>query len=105
MLFLSKISFRNIGSITNALGVLSPPLEDIIQEKLSLELPSDIIQKGITGYCLHSDNRSLDLKGEEGRKSYAVKRSKIDAFIILKAEEAGPEVIQNKVTAVELVFK
>ncbi len=94
--------FEEHRQYNQCIGVLSPPLEDILRENLGLELPADMIQKEIAGYCLHSDNRSLDLNGEEGGKSYAVKRSKFDAFMMLKAEEAGAEVVHNKVTAVEI---
>ncbi len=94
--------FEEHRQYNQCIGVLSPPLENILRENLGLEFPPDMIQKEIAGYCLHSDNRSLDLNGEEGGKSYAVKRSKFDAFMMSKAIEAGAEIVQNRVTAVEI---
>ncbi len=94
--------FQEHRQFNQCIGVLSPPLENILRENLGLEFPSSLIKKEIKRYCLHSDNMSLNLKGDEGGKSYAVNRSKFDAFMMLKAEEAGTEIVHNKVTAVEI---
>lgn len=84
------------------IGVLSPPLETILKEKLNITLPQDFLVNKIKGYCLHSDHRNLDLKGDEDGETYGVKRAKFDAFMLEQAEEAGAVVVHNRVTGIEI---
>jgi len=83
------------------IGVLSPPLDNILRENLELELPSELICKEIKSYCLHSDHLSLNLYGQDDGKSYAVSRSKFDLFMLEEAKKRGVIVVHNRVTGIE----
>ncbi|MEK9629384.1 MAG: NAD(P)/FAD-dependent oxidoreductase [Nitrospinota bacterium] len=84
------------------IGVLSPPLEDILKTEFDLAIPEHLILNEIEGYCLHSDRLSLNLEGEEQGRSLSVKRSKFDAFLLEEAEKAGATVVHNRVTGIEV---
>jgi flavin-dependent dehydrogenase len=84
------------------IGVLSPPLEDILKDEFDLVIPDDLILSEIEGYCLHSDRLDLNLVGEETGRSVSVKRSKFDAFMLEEAEKAGATIVHNRVTGIEI---
>lgn len=101
VVILEQKMFGEHRHFNQCIGVLSPPLETILKEKLDLDLPADIILREINGYCLHSDRLNLDLKGSEEGKTYAVNRSKFDAFMMKKAQESGANIIYNRATGIE----
>ncbi len=84
------------------IGVLSPPIEDILLDKLGLELPARLIVREIEKYRLHSDRLSLDLAGDEDGKTYAVSRTGFDAFLLREARNLGVEVVHNQVVGLEV---
>lgn len=84
------------------LGVLSPPLNVILEEWLGLRLPPEMFLREIKGYVLHSGGVDIDLvKGEEGRASWAVRRVELDKFFLDKVEQMGADVIKSRVTNLE----
>jgi len=94
--------FSEYRHYNQCIGVLSPPLENVLKKELDLTLPDDLVVSEIDGYRLHSDLLSLDLVGEEPGRSVAVRRSKFDAFMLEEAQKAGAQVVQNRVTAIEV---
>ncbi|MFQ6082651.1 MAG: NAD(P)/FAD-dependent oxidoreductase [Candidatus Aminicenantia bacterium] len=89
------------GSYYNqCLGVLSPPIEQIMEQDLGVPFPWHIIQKKIDGYVVHSDKNTLKLIGEE-EPSYALRRVEFDGYLLQKAREEGVEVIPARVTEVD----
>ena len=42
-------------------GVLSPPLEDVLKEGLGVGFPHHLIQRRVTKYVLHSDRQAIIL--------------------------------------------
>lgn len=84
------------------IGVLSPPLEDILKDELDLVIPDELILNEIEGYCLHADRLSLNLTGKETGRSVSVKRSKFDAFMLEEAEKAGATIVNSRVTGIEV---
>lgn len=84
------------------MGVLSPPLENILKTELDLVLPHGLELNAVEGYRLHSDLLSLDLVGKESGRSVSVARSKFDAFMLEEAQKAGAQVVHNRVTAIEV---
>ncbi|MBI4383824.1 MAG: NAD(P)/FAD-dependent oxidoreductase [Nitrospinae bacterium] len=94
--------FEENRQFNQCIGVLSPPLEEILANNFGLELPRELIVKEIKGYRLHSDGMSLDLAGHESGKTYAVHRSHFDAFMLAQAEKAGATVIHNRATGMEI---
>lgn len=51
--------FNEGRQFNQCIGVLSPPLEDILRDQLGLELPESMLRKKIEGYHLHSDRMDL----------------------------------------------
>lgn len=82
-------------------GVLSQPIEDIIEEKLEIPFPWHLVKREVPGYYLHTDSSVIKLSGE-GEISYALRRIQFDAYLLQKTKEAGVTVIQSKVTDVEI---
>ena len=82
------------------LGVLSPPMLDILRDNFQIELPASMILRKIDGYTLRYGREVIDL--EEGEENtIAVRRVELDRFLLDKAREAGAEIIRSRVTAVE----
>lgn len=94
-------SFRKHRQYNQCIGVLSPPLETFLRDNLGVTLKGRIDLKNIKGYCLHSDNLSLDLNGEDHGKTWAVSRSHFDALMLDEARKAGAEVINSRATGLE----
>lgn len=94
--------FEENRQFNQCIGVLSPPLERILDEHFGLALPADLVVKEIKGYRLHADRLSLDLAGKEHGRTYAVQRSKFDAFMLEQARKAGALVVHTRATGVEI---
>lgn len=82
-------------------GVLSPPIVEIIERELGLPFPYHLEQRKITGYVLHSDTQSLLLSGEE-EPSTSVRRVTFDSYFLNQARMHGVEVITSRVTDIEI---
>jgi len=79
------------------LGVLSPPLEEIMEKELGVPFPWPIIQRKIEGYVVHADRTAITLEG--GRApSYACRRVEFDNYLYRKVVEAGIPIIPARVT-------
>jgi flavin-dependent dehydrogenase len=81
-------------------GVLSPPIEKILEESLGVPFPHHLIQRKITGYVLHSDRRSLLLDSDDP-PAYAVRRVQFDDYLLERARMAGIRVVSSRVTDLE----
>jgi len=87
-------------------GVLSPPIEELLQFRLDIELPYEIFKRQIFGYRLHAGNKEILLVGpHRGGATYAVRRVVFDRFLLSRAEEEGVEVSRSRVTAVDFPRK
>lgn len=82
-------------------GVLSQPIEHIIEEELGFPFPWHLVKREVPGYYLHTDGHVIKLDGE-GEISYALRRIQFDAYLLQKAKEAGATVIRSQVTDVEI---
>ena len=83
-------------------GVLSPPIEELLQERLDIELPYEIFKRQIFGYRLHAGGNNILLVGQHtGGPTYAVRRVVFDRFFLSRAEKEGVEVSRSRVTAVD----
>lgn len=92
--------FEKKSYYNQCLGVLSPPLGDIMEKELGIPFPWQIIQKKINGYFIHSDNNVLKLCGEHD-PSYACRRVEFDNYLFQKAKELGIEIIPARVTELD----
>ncbi len=102
VVLLEQKKFEEERQFNQCIGVLSPPLEKILNDRLGIKLPVELILKEIKGYRLHSDRFSLDLVGEDHEKTYAVQRSKFDAFMLEQARKAGVNVVNSRALGVEI---
>lgn len=88
--------FEKKSYYNQCLGVVSPPLDQILETQLGIPFPWDIIQKEIKGYYIHSENVCLKLAGEDD-PSYACRRVEIDNYLFQKVKELDIETIPARV--------
>jgi flavin-dependent dehydrogenase/ribosomal protein S18 acetylase RimI-like enzyme len=92
-------------------GVLSPPVEDVLADELEIRLPHALIKRQIFGYRLHGARENLLLTGQgataseigTGHATYAVERAEFDRFLLDRARELGAQVVESRVTGIEFV--
>jgi flavin-dependent dehydrogenase/ribosomal protein S18 acetylase RimI-like enzyme len=92
-------------------GVLSPPVENVLAEELDIQLPPALIKRQIFGYRLHGAHENVLLTGHgatasdvgKGHATYAVERAEFDQFMLDRARELGAHVVESRVTGIEFV--
>jgi flavin-dependent dehydrogenase/ribosomal protein S18 acetylase RimI-like enzyme len=87
-------------------GVLSPPIDQILSEELGVALPQEIVRRDIHGYRLFGPTRNILLVGhgtEPEQGTYAVRRNDFDLFLLETARALGAEVVDSRVTHVEIL--
>jgi flavin-dependent dehydrogenase len=89
--------FEKKSYYNQCLGVLSPPLDKIMEEELGVTFPWEIVQKRINGYFIYSDRNAIKLSGEH-EPSYACRRVEFDNYLFQKAKEMGIEMFPARVT-------
>ena len=93
--------FRGEKHYNQCVGVLSPPLPDLMETDLGIPFPMDLCQVNIKGYVLHSSKEEIKLEGDED-DSYALRRVQFDQYMLLKVMERGIEIFPGR--AVDLEF-
>lgn len=81
-------------------GVLSPPVAELIAHDLGVAFPFHLSQVEITGYVLHTTRRQIVLDGE-AEPSIALRRVQFDEYMLAAAEQHGVEVMDGRVTDLE----
>jgi flavin-dependent dehydrogenase len=85
-------------------GVLSPPIEKVLREELSISIPQDLIKRKIMGYHISSEKSEIPLRSnDEEDPTYAVRRVKFDQFFLDEAIRRGIEVVHSRVTDIEFI--
>lgn len=83
-------------------GVLSPPIEEILRNRLGVELPYEIFKRQIYGYRLHAGGDEILLVGPPRTgATYAVRRVMFDRYLLECAEAEGVEVHRSRVTGLD----
>ncbi len=82
-------------------GVLSPPLPDLLENDLGIAFPMQLCLIEIQGYVLHSSGEQITLQGA-GEDSYAVRRVQFDQYMLEQVRKSGIEVCTAR--AVDLEF-
>jgi flavin-dependent dehydrogenase len=90
------------GDFNPCAGVLSPPISEILEQKLALSFPSSIVERTIRSYRLFGARKELELASGSHR-SFAVRRRSWDEFMLEEAKRRGVEVVGCKVTGLEAV--
>ncbi len=81
-------------------GVLSPPLPELMERELLVPFPSDLSRALITGYTLHGNKEELSLEGDE-EPSVALRRVQYDAYMLESAMERGVRVLPARASNLE----
>lgn len=81
-------------------GVLSPPIQELVEDELCIPFPDYLVQRVITGYVLHTARRAVVLDGE-GDDSIALRRIQFDAYMLEAARQRGAEVLEARATGLE----
>jgi len=92
--------FEGERQFNQCVGVLSPPIKDILEKELGIQFPFHLVQRIINGYVLHSDINSIILDGD-GEPSYAIRRIKFDEYLLNQAINKGIKVINARVVDIE----
>lgn len=98
-LFEGKV-FEGERHFNQCVGVLSPPIENILQDSLGISFPRHLIQREITGYILHSDRRAILLEKDDP-PAYSVRRVQFDHYLLEQARLRGIQIINSRVTDLE----
>lgn len=98
-LFEGKV-FAGEKHFNQCVGVLSPPIDRILEESLGIPFPRHLIQKEITGYILHSDRRAIHLSSDDP-PAYSVRRVQFDNYLLEQARARGIRVFISRVTDLE----
>lgn len=93
--------FAEERNYNQCVGVLSPPLMDLLEKELGLQFPHHLARSEITGYTLHTAGAELALESEE-TPSIAVRRVQYDAYMLEVVQERGITVLPAR--AVDLEF-
>jgi flavin-dependent dehydrogenase len=84
------------------LGVLSPPLERLMEEDLGVPFPWSIIRRKIEGYVIHSGRNAIKLTGEHA-PSYACRRVEFDNYLFQRVAQSGVEIVPARVTDLDFL--
>lgn len=81
-------------------GVLSPPLADLLVRGLGLPFPYHLNGRNITGYVLHSNNEEIILDGDS-QPSVSLRRVQFDAYMADEAVQHGVKLFNARATDLE----
>jgi flavin-dependent dehydrogenase len=98
-LFEGKV-FAGEQHFNQCVGVLSPPIDRILKDSLGIPFPRHLIQREITGYILHSDDRAILLESDDP-SAFAVRRVQFDDYLLEQARAAGIQIVTGRVTDLE----
>jgi flavin-dependent dehydrogenase len=82
-------------------GVLSPPLPELLEDELGISFPYDLCQVEIQGYVLHSSANQITLEGDDDT-SYAMRRVQFDEFMLEQVKKNGIEVFPARAVDLEI---
>lgn len=92
--------FEGERHFNQCVGVLSPPIVEILENRLKVPFPWHLVEREIYNYVLHSDREDILLEGNE-EPSYAVHRVQFDAYLLKQVARRGIRVVQGRVTDLE----
>ncbi|MBM3239603.1 NAD(P)/FAD-dependent oxidoreductase [Candidatus Poribacteria bacterium] len=92
--------FQEARHYNQCVGVLSPPIDDILERQLKVPFPWHLVHRKINGYVMHSDTQKILLTGHD-EPSYSVRRVTFDDYMLQQARQRGMKVVQGRVTDLE----
>lgn len=93
--------FSGEGHFNQCTGVLSPPLPQVMEDRLGLPFPSHLARSKIVGYYLTASGQQSFLR-DEAEPSIAVRRIHFDAYMLEAVKQQGVRVLTAR--AVDLEF-
>ena len=81
-------------------GVLSPPIEDLLENELEIPFPHVLVQRRVNDYQLVCNGTEITLQGN-GETSLALRRVLFDDYLLSQAKACGARVVQSRVTDLE----
>ncbi|MBU0517956.1 hypothetical protein KJ564_03345 [bacterium] len=93
--------FEKSTHYNQCVGVLSPPIIEILRDELDVDFPQELTQRIIDGYVLHGSKRAIILK-DEGSGAVAVRRVAFDEYLLKEAENRGAIIVHSRVTNIEM---
>jgi len=93
--------FEKKSYYNQCLGVLSSPIDRILEEDLYISFPHNLVQRRIKGYLLHTKNSVLSIPSNR-EPSFATRRVEFDNYLFQAAKNLGAEIIPAR--AVDLDF-
>ena len=81
-------------------GVLSPPLPQLMEDELGIPFPNQLSKTEITGYVLHSKEEEITLDSSV-EPSIAVRRVQFDEYMLNQVKEHGVTVLSARAVDVE----
>jgi flavin-dependent dehydrogenase len=81
-------------------GVLSPPIDQILEESLDVPFPRRLVQREIARYALHTDAAAILLESDDP-PAYSVRRVHFDHYMFEQARARGIQVNMSRVTDLE----
>ena len=95
-------TFADERHYNQCVGVVSPPIRQILEDELGIPFPWHLVQRRIIGYVLHGEQRSLALTDTSDEPSCALRRVTFDDYLLEQAQAAGAQVVHSRVTDVEI---
>lgn len=89
-------AFEKKSYYNQCLGVLSPPIDHILEDELYIPFPHHLVQRRVDGYILHTDNNTITIPSEK-EPSFATRRVELDNFLFQAAKDLGAETVQARV--------
>ena len=86
--------------VNQCIGVLSPPIHDLLTRWLKIDFPDHLVQRYIIGYKLHSKHQTITLDEPEGA-SYALRRITFDNHMMSRAVDHGARLNLARVVRIE----
>jgi flavin-dependent dehydrogenase len=94
--------FDGLHHHNQCLGVLSPPIVELLEQELDLAFPYHLSRGEISEYVVHGGKQSLPLLSEDF-PSIALRRVQFDGYMLDAARARGAQVMQAR--AVDIEFR
>jgi flavin-dependent dehydrogenase len=88
--------FEKKSYYNQCLGVLSSPIDRILEDDLYVPFPHHLVQRRIKGYVLHTKNSTLSIPSER-EPSFATRRVEFDNYLFQAAKDLGAEIVPARV--------
>jgi flavin-dependent dehydrogenase len=82
-------------------GLLSPPIVEVLEKRLGVEFPYELVQRTITNYLFRGNTETISLS-DGGGQSLALRRVQFDRYLSQRAALCGARIIRERVRALKI---